>query len=572
MAVNVPGLIAVIIFYVLILVIGLWAARKTKGKDNEDMMLAGRNIGMTVGIFTMTATWVGGGFINGSAEAVYVSGLVWCQAPFGYAASMWFGGYFFAKRMRTLGYVTMLDPLQQKYGKKMGALLYIPPLSGDIFWSGAILGALGTTLSVIIDLDYNTAVIISAGVAVFYTLFGGLYSVAYTDVIQLLCIFVGLWLTVPFAMTHDAVTDISVNYTSVWIKDLDPRYSGQYIDSFLLLILGGVGWQVYFQRVFSAKTSRIAELLSYAAGFGCIFLTIPAVLIGAIAANTNWNETGYYKATDYRLPDGDERYTLPLVMQYLCPTAVSFFGLGAVAAAVMSSADSSVLSASGMFSRNIYGAVIRPKASDNEITWVMRIAIVGIGSLATIMAIQVGSIYDLFVLCSDFVYVMLFPQLTCVIYFSDMNTYGSLAGYIMGLFVRLAGGEKTLSIPTLIKFPWYDETENSQLFPFKTFSTLTTFFFIFLGSYCTNYIFEKGLLPAKCDIFKCVVNLDDKKEKLGTVFSSNSLTTINTSECFADDKTIKTDLNKDLSEKQNGFISVDNEKKSLEMHYINTKL
>lgn len=54
MAVNVPGLIAVIIFYVLILVIGLWAARKTKGKDNEDMMLAGRNIGMTVGIFTMT--------------------------------------------------------------------------------------------------------------------------------------------------------------------------------------------------------------------------------------------------------------------------------------------------------------------------------------------------------------------------------------------------------------------------------------------------------------------------------------------------------------------------------------
>lgn len=212
------------------------------------------------------------------------------------------------------------------------------------------------------------------------------------------------------------------------------------------------------------------------------------------------------------------------------------------------------------------------QASDNEITWVMRIAIVGIGSLATIMAIQVGSIYDLFVLCSDFVYVMLFPQLTCVIYFSGTNTYGSLAGYVMGLFVRLAGGEKTLSIPTMIKFPWYDETENSQLFPFKTFSTLTTFILIFLVSYCTNYIFEKGLLPAKCDIFKCVVNLDDKKEKLGTVFSSSSLTAIDKSKCLADDKTIKTDLNKDLSEKQNGFISVDDEKKSLEMHYSNTKL
>jgi Na+/proline symporter len=61
----------------------------------------------------------------------------------------------------------------------------------------------------------------------------------------------------------------------------------------------------------------------------------------------------------------------------------------------------------------------------------------------------VDSIYDLFVLCSDFVYVMLFPQLTCVVYFRDVNTYGSLAGYIMGLFFRLAGGEKSLKLPVL---------------------------------------------------------------------------------------------------------------------------
>ena len=54
-------------------------------------MLAGRNIGMFVGIFTMTATWVGGGYINGTAEIVYTDGLVWCQAPFGYALSLMLG-------------------------------------------------------------------------------------------------------------------------------------------------------------------------------------------------------------------------------------------------------------------------------------------------------------------------------------------------------------------------------------------------------------------------------------------------------------------------------------------------
>ena len=53
------------------------------------------------------------------------------------------GGFFFAKKMREAGYVTMLDPLQQKYGERMGGLLYIPALSGDVFWSAAILSALG---------------------------------------------------------------------------------------------------------------------------------------------------------------------------------------------------------------------------------------------------------------------------------------------------------------------------------------------------------------------------------------------------------------------------------------------
>ena len=94
--------------------------------------------------------------------------------------------------MREREYITLIDPFQEKYGPRMGGLLYIPALMGEIFWSGAILSALGATVSVVLGLDRLTSVIASAGVAIFYTLFGGLYSVAYTDVIQLTCMFVGL--------------------------------------------------------------------------------------------------------------------------------------------------------------------------------------------------------------------------------------------------------------------------------------------------------------------------------------------------------------------------------------------
>ncbi|CAG0909736.1 unnamed protein product [Darwinula stevensoni] len=86
---------------------------------------------------------------------------------------------------------------------------------------------------------------------------------------------------------------------------------------------------------------------------------------------------------------------LPLVLQYLTPTWVSFIGLGAVSAAVMSSADSSVLGASSMFARNVYRLVFRPNASEQEIMWVMRVAIFVVGALSTVMALTIPTIYGL---------------------------------------------------------------------------------------------------------------------------------------------------------------------------------
>ncbi|KIH68665.1 hypothetical protein ANCDUO_00998 [Ancylostoma duodenale] len=140
----------------------------------------------------VSATWVGGAYINGTAEALYNGGLLGCQAPVGYALSLVMGGLLFAKRMREEGYVTMLDPFQIKYGQRVGGLMFLPALLGEVFWSAAILSALGATLSVILQIDMNVSVIISALIAVFYTFTGGLYAVAYTDVVQLFCIFVGL--------------------------------------------------------------------------------------------------------------------------------------------------------------------------------------------------------------------------------------------------------------------------------------------------------------------------------------------------------------------------------------------
>ena len=83
-------------------------------------MLAGRNIGMFVGIFTMTATWVGGGYINGTAEVVFRDGLIWCQAPLGYALSLMLGKYL----VPWLSKNRVLEAVERKLNKDF---LQIPP-------------------------------------------------------------------------------------------------------------------------------------------------------------------------------------------------------------------------------------------------------------------------------------------------------------------------------------------------------------------------------------------------------------------------------------------------------------
>merc|ERR1719289_297253 len=204
-------------------------------------------------------------------------------------------------------------------------------------------------------------------------------------------------------------------------------------------------------------------------------MAIPAAFIGAAAKSADWlaavgNGTQFDSATGVIT---DTRLTLPLVLQYLTPGWVAFIGLGAVSAAVMSSADSSVLSASSMFSHNIYKIIFRPKATANEIVWGIRAGIFVVGALAVVVGLMVPSIYALFHLCSDLVFVILFPQLVGAVHIPFVNTYGSIAAYIVGLFFRITGGEKLIGLPAAIKYPLFKDGD--QYFPFRTMAMLFSF-------------------------------------------------------------------------------------------------
>src|SRR3954453_16769644 len=186
------------LFYAATYWLGRWAARRGEDGSFRDMILAGRRLGLGVGVFTMTATWVDGGYVNGTAAQTYASGLLYVQGPWGYALSLVVGGLWFAPIMRRHGYLTLLDPFEQRFGSRAAALLYIPALTGEVFWTAAILTPLGTTFGIILDLDFTWSIVLSAAIVILYTRLGGLWSVAITDVAQLLVLVGRLWIVVPF--------------------------------------------------------------------------------------------------------------------------------------------------------------------------------------------------------------------------------------------------------------------------------------------------------------------------------------------------------------------------------------
>lgn len=322
---------------------------------------------------------------------------------------------------------------------------------------------------------FQLAIIVSALIAIAYTSLGGLRAVAMTDILQLAILMGGLLIAVPFILPDGGISELIGDYRRTmpdtampWPKRSWGNSYWLWWDYALLLVFGGIPWHVWFQRVLSSRTPATAQWLSIGAGGMCMLAALPAMLIGMVCATTDWSGMGL---------DGPENsaIALPYVLRYLTPPLVATVGLAGLAAAVMSSVDSSILSASSMGVWNVWRPLVRGEQLDTPaapgLDRVLKRMIWIVGIAATLLALRIESVYALWFLCSDLVYCILFPQLVTALFDRRATAAGSLAGLVVASLLRLSGGEPALGIPTLLAWPMTapDGTIN---FPFRTCSML----------------------------------------------------------------------------------------------------
>jgi solute carrier family 5 (high affinity choline transporter), member 7 len=448
------ALLAIGLMYASFIGIGWLATRKTRGGTADDFMVAGRAMPLWLATFTMTATWVDGGYLLGTAEGVYRSSLAsGLQGGVCFGISLIIGGLFFARRMRALEYHTLIDPFEARFGARWAVVLAMPAVLAEMFWSAELLVALGSTFGVVLDLDLTTGIVISAAVVTLYTMAGGMWAVAYTDAFQLALVGIGLAVALPYALS--AAGGLSHAWAVYQGAPHAPAYSSvAWWDVSVMLMLGGVPWNCYFQRVLSCRSPRAAQAHSILSGMMTIALTIPPLLMGLVAFAYVWPP-----ALADRLA-AQPADALPLIFRYVTPPLVGLLGLAAIVGAVTSSFSSSILSAGSMFAWNVYRRLLRPEMSVGSLTIVMRLAIALLGVGAVWMALEVRSVQALWFFTSDLVFVLLFPQLVAALFDRKANLIGSVAAFSVSLVLRLGGGEPLFGIPALIPYP--------EWWPFKT--------------------------------------------------------------------------------------------------------
>jgi SSS family solute:Na+ symporter len=429
-------LVPIVIVYLLVSIgIGVYAARRVH--DSKDFMVAGRSLPLYISVATVFATWFGAETVLSVSATFARDGLNGIPAdPFGASACLLVVAFFFARAFYRMNLLTIGDFYRKRYNKPVEVVTSLAIGLSYLGWTSAQLTALGLVLMVLSDgaISLSTGIMIGTAVVAGYTLWGGMWSVAMTDLFQTVVIIVGLiavaWLMADMAGGAGVVVQAAIDadkfafFPQGGLAEWLP-----FVAAFLTLALGSIPQQDVFQRVTSAKDEDTAVRASLIGAGAYFCLAFVPMFIAYAALTLDPSMQQLFASDDPR----EIQRILPDAVLAKVPLWAQAMFFGALLSAILSTASGALLAPASIFTENVIRPFVK-HMGDRQLLLTVRLVLVIFAMGALLFALNSRStMYEMVQNAYKVTLVAAFTPLVFGLYWRRATNAGAVLSIVLGL-------------------------------------------------------------------------------------------------------------------------------------------
>lgn len=426
---------SVVVYMALTIAIGLWAARNVH--SSKDYLVAGRALPLPINMATVFATWFGAETVLSVSATFAKDGLNGIPGdPFGASACLLIAALCFARVFYRMNLVTLGDFYRKRYDSKIEVLTSVCISISYLGWTSAQLTALGLVIWIISGgaLTLSQGIMIGAAIVLVYTIFGGMWSIAFTDLLQTVVIIIGLTIVAVFVgnMAGGATKVIT---TAAAEGKFNFFPSGgladwlTFIAAFLTIALGSIPQQDVFQRMTSAKDEKTAVRGTVYGSVIYFFFAFVPMFIAFAALMIDPNLRELFKSEDAR----EIQRVLPDIILNKTPIWIQILFFGALLSAIMSTASGALLAPTALFTNNVLKPFI-PGMTDKQLLNTVRAVLIIFCVAALVFALNSKStMYDMIQNAYKVTLAGAFVPLFFGVFWKRANNAGAAASIFFGL-------------------------------------------------------------------------------------------------------------------------------------------
>lgn len=426
---------SVVLYLVVTIGIGLWAAQRVR--NSKDYLLAGRSLPLYMAGATVFATWFGAEVVLSVSATFAKDGLGGIIAdPFGSTFCLVFVALFFARAFYRMDLLTIGDFYRKRFSKPVEVTTSVAITVSYLGWTSAQLTALGLVFSVLSGeaISLETGIFLGAAIVLVYTIWGGMWSVALTDLFQSVVILVGLvaiaWLVAGRAggVANVVSAAAEAGKFEFWPKGGAKEWLA-FIAAWMTLAIGSIPQQDVFQRVTSAKNEKTAVRACLLGG-GVYFAFAFVPIFIAYAALVIDPSTGkLFESEDAR----EIQRILPDLILERTPLWAQVFFFGALLSAILSTASGALIAPTALFTENVLRP-FAPRLGDKQFLLLLRVVLVLFTLAALLFAVNSKStMYEMVQNAYKVTLVSCIVPLAAGIYWKRATNAGAMLSVVFGL-------------------------------------------------------------------------------------------------------------------------------------------